>query len=87
MSSETAFADRAVHRSKCCRFCKKSLTCSGSKVPRVSFSPPLLSPVSSVFLFFSCLRFLDSEDPTISEPGTGYFFTYIRTFFHENCGA
>ena len=31
---------------------------------------PLLSPVS--FRFFSCLCFLNSVDPTISEPGTAY---------------
>lgn len=36
MSSETEFANRAVHPSKSCRFCKKSLTYIGSKVPRVS---------------------------------------------------
>ena len=33
---ETEFANRAVRPSKSCRFCKKSLTCSRSKVPRVS---------------------------------------------------
>ena len=38
MSSETEFANRAVHPSKNCRFCKKSLTCSESKFPRVSVS-------------------------------------------------
>ena len=33
------------------------------KSPRSSQFPPVL---------FSCLRFLNSVDPTISEPGTGY---------------
>ena len=28
-------------------------------------------PFPPVFSFFSCLRFLNSADPTISEPGTG----------------
>ena len=27
----------------------------------------------------SCLRFLDSADPTISEPGTGYQFSRDRS--------
>ena len=38
MSSETEFANRTVHSSKSCRFCKKIPTCSESKVPRVSVS-------------------------------------------------
>ena len=33
-------------------------------------------------VLFSCLRFLNSADPTISEPGTGYLITNIGLVCH-----
>ena len=35
-------------------------------------TPPSLSPCQFPPVLFSCLHFLNSADPTISEPGTGY---------------
>ena len=44
-------------------------------------------PVSSRFfflLFFSCSRFLNSADPTISEPGTGRLGLIRQKLCHHN---
>ena len=35
-TSSAASANPVVHPSKCCRFCQKNLTCSGTKTPRIS---------------------------------------------------